>query len=75
MLKKMDIVDVFNRSNMSDEINTKLVYDILNIYNNSNAIDYIKMMAGLLKDIRSILSYNKNIIRPMRLWRLNAQVL
>jgi hypothetical protein len=71
----MDIVDVFNRSNMSDEINTKLVYDILNIYNNSNAIDYIKMMAGLLKDIRSILSYNKNIIRPMRLWRLNAQVL
>jgi hypothetical protein len=53
MLKKIDIVDIFNRSNMSEDINTKLIYDILNIYNNSNAIDYIKMMAGLLKDIRS----------------------
>lgn len=53
ILKKMEIVDVFNKVNISDEITTKLVYDLLNIYNNTNAVDYIKFMAGLLKDIRS----------------------
>lgn len=54
ILKKMDIVEIFTRANISDEITTKIVYDVLNIYSNLNALDYIKFMAGLLKDIRSI---------------------
>ena len=52
-MKKHEIVDVFLKANLSEDLNPDLIYDILNIYSNLNALDYIKFMTSLLKDIRS----------------------
>lgn len=58
LLKKIEVVEAFNKANISDEIGSKFIYDLLNIYGNSSSVDYIKFMAGLLKDIRGII-FNK----------------
>jgi len=49
----MEVVDIFTKANISDELTTKQVNDIVNLYSNLSSIDYVKFMASLLKDIRS----------------------
>ncbi len=61
LLKKIEIVDCFSKANTTEEITTKLIYDILAIYSGSNSVDYIKLMASLLKDIRNICGLNNTM--------------
>jgi hypothetical protein len=52
LIKKLDVIDTFSKINLND-LTTKNIYDIINIYSNGNMVDYTKFLASLLKDIRS----------------------